>query len=36
MPFAVVVDTEVCLQAPEILWWSGIGDLVAKITAVED
>ena len=36
MPFAVVVDTEVCLHAPEILWWSGIGDLVAKITAVED
>lgn len=36
MPFAVVVDTEVCLHAPEALWWSGIGDLVAKITAVED
>lgn len=36
MPFAVVVDTEVCLGAPEILWWSGVGDLVAKITAVED
>jgi glycerol-1-phosphate dehydrogenase [NAD(P)+] len=36
MPFAVVVDTEVCLQAPQILWWSGIGDLMAKITAVED
>lgn len=36
MPFAVVVDTEVCLQAPEMLWWSGVGDLVAKITAVED
>lgn len=36
MPFAVVVDTEVCVGAPEILWWSGVGDLVAKITAVED
>ena len=36
MPFAVVVDTSVCLGAPEILWWSGVGDLVAKITAVED
>ncbi len=36
MPFAVVVDTEVCLHAPELLWWSGVGDLVAKITAVED
>jgi glycerol-1-phosphate dehydrogenase [NAD(P)+] len=36
MPFGVVVDTEVCLQAPKVLWWSGVGDLVAKITAVED
>jgi glycerol-1-phosphate dehydrogenase [NAD(P)+] len=36
MPYGVVVDTEVCLNAPQILWWSGIGDLVAKITAVED
>ena len=36
MPFGVVVDTEVCLHAPELLWWSGVGDLVAKITAVED
>lgn len=26
----VVVDTEVCLGAPDPLWWSGIGDLVAK------
>ncbi len=36
MPFGVVIDTEVCLDAPEILWLSGIGDLVAKITAVAD
>jgi glycerol-1-phosphate dehydrogenase [NAD(P)+] len=36
MPFGVVVDTEVCLQAPKVLWWSGVGDLMAKITAVED
>lgn len=36
MPFGVVVDTKVCLQAPMILWWSGVGDLVAKITAVRD
>ena len=36
MPYGVVVDTEVCLNAPQILWWSGIGDLVAKITAVHD
>jgi glycerol-1-phosphate dehydrogenase [NAD(P)+] len=36
MPFGVVLDTEVCLAAPEILWLSGIGDLVAKLTAVAD
>jgi len=36
MPYGVVVDTEVCLQAPKILWLSGIGDLVSKITAVQD
>jgi len=36
LPLAVIVDTEVCLQAPDPLWWSGVGDLVAKITAVAD
>ncbi|HBA84048.1 MAG TPA: dehydrogenase [Verrucomicrobia bacterium] len=36
MPFGVVIDTGVCLEAPEILWLSGIGDLVSKITAVHD
>jgi glycerol-1-phosphate dehydrogenase [NAD(P)+] len=36
MPFGVVVDTDVCLASPKVLWWSGVGDLVAKITAVED
>jgi glycerol-1-phosphate dehydrogenase [NAD(P)+] len=36
LPRAVVVDTEVCLGAPEPLWWSGVGDLVAKVTAVRD
>ena len=36
MPFGVVIDTEVCLNAPEILWLSGVGDLVAKFTAVAD
>ncbi len=35
-PAAVIVDTEVCLAAPEALWLSGIGDLVAKVTAVAD
>ena len=36
LPFAVVVDTRVCLGAPDCLWWSGVGDLVAKVTAVAD
>jgi glycerol-1-phosphate dehydrogenase [NAD(P)+] len=36
MPYGVVVDTEVCLNAPYILWWSGVGDIVSKITAVYD
>lgn len=36
MPFGVIIDTQVCLQAPRILWLSGVGDLVAKITAVKD
>ena len=36
MPFGVVIDTEVCLAAPEILWHAGVGDLVAKLTAVAD
>jgi len=36
LPAGVVVDTEVCLQAPLSLWLSGVGDLVAKIPAVHD
>ncbi len=36
MPYGVVVDTQVCLNAPKILWLSGIGDIVSKITAVYD
>lgn len=36
MPFGVVIDTAVCLEAPEILWLSGVGDLAAKFTAVAD
>jgi glycerol-1-phosphate dehydrogenase [NAD(P)+] len=36
MPSGVVVDTDVCLHAPDPLWWSGIGDLVAKVTAIAD
>ena len=36
MPFGVILDTAVCLDAPEILWHSGVGDLVSKLTAVTD
>ncbi|NMO15890.1 iron-containing alcohol dehydrogenase family protein [Pyxidicoccus fallax] len=36
MPSGVVVDTDVCLHAPDVLWWSGVGDLVAKVTAIAD
>ena len=36
IPYGVVLDTAVCLAAPEILWLSGVGDLVAKFTAVAD
>ena len=36
MPYAVVVDTAVCLGAPKHLTLSGVGDLVAKFTAIED
>lgn len=36
VPYGVVIDTDVCLHAPQALWWSGIGDLASKITAVYD
>jgi len=36
LPFGVVIDTAVCLAAPRVLALSGIGDLVAKFTAVRD
>ncbi|MBA4015690.1 MAG: dehydrogenase [Pirellula sp.] len=36
LPFAVVIDTAVCLAAPKILTLSGVGDLVAKFTAIAD
>lgn len=35
-PFGVVIDTAVCRDAPAILTLSGIGDLVAKFTAIRD
>ncbi|MCE9608167.1 MAG: iron-containing alcohol dehydrogenase family protein [Planctomycetia bacterium] len=36
LPFAVVIDTAVCQAAPTALTLSGVGDLVAKFTAVAD
>ena len=36
LPFGVVIDTSVCRNAPQILTLSGVGDLVAKFTAVRD
>jgi glycerol-1-phosphate dehydrogenase [NAD(P)+] len=36
IPFGVILDTAVCLNAPAILWHSGVGDLVSKLTAVAD
>src|SRR5262245_14873077 len=36
MPVAVVVDLAVCQGAPTHLTLSGVGDLVAKFTAIED
>lgn len=36
LPYGVIVDTAVCRDAPRILTLSGVGDLVAKFTAVRD
>ena len=36
MPYGIVVDTAVCAAAPDNLWLSGVGDLVSKVTAVND
>lgn len=36
LPFGVIVDTAVCRDAPRLLTLSGVGDLVAKFTAVRD
>ena len=36
LPFGVVIDVSVCRDAPRILTLSGVGDLVAKFTAVRD
>ncbi|OLN26703.1 Glycerol dehydrogenase [Desulfovibrio sp. DV] len=36
LPLGVVIDTDVCLSAPRLLWLSGVGDLASKLTAVFD
>lgn len=36
IPFGLIIDTEVCREAPLALTLSGVGDLVAKFTAVRD
>ncbi len=36
LPQGVIIDVDVCLSAPRSLWLSGVGDLVAKLTAVYD
>lgn len=36
MPFGIIVDIDVVKSAPDSLIYSGIGDLVSKITAVHD
>ena len=36
LPQGVVIDTDVCLLAPRLLWLSGVGDLASKLTAVFD
>jgi glycerol-1-phosphate dehydrogenase [NAD(P)+] len=36
VPYGLVIDSEVCRQAPSELTLSGIGDLVSKFTAVRD
>jgi glycerol-1-phosphate dehydrogenase [NAD(P)+] len=36
LPYGVIIDTEVCLNAPRILTLSGVGDLVSKFSAVQD
>ena len=35
-PMGVVIDVEVVMGAPKMLWLSGVGDLTSKLTAVAD
>jgi glycerol-1-phosphate dehydrogenase [NAD(P)+] len=36
LPHAVVLDLDVCKDAPRSLWLSGVGDLTSKLTAIFD
>lgn len=36
LPQGIVLDVGECLNAPKVLWLSGVGDLVSKFTAVAD
>lgn len=36
LPHAVVLDLDVCKDAPRSLWLSGVGDLSSKLTAIFD
>ena len=36
VPYGVVIDSQVCMEAPRRLTLSGVGDLVSKFTAVRD
>ncbi len=36
LPRGLVIDIDICLAAPRILWLSGVGDLVSKLSAVFD
>ena len=36
LPQGVVIDVDVALNAPKVLWLSGVGDLASKFTAVTD
>lgn len=36
LPFALIIDNEVCRLAPVNLWCAGVGDLISKLTAVAD
>ncbi|RYL95881.1 iron-containing alcohol dehydrogenase [Sporolactobacillus sp. THM7-4] len=36
MPYGIIIDVDVVKKAPECFIFSGVGDLVSKITAAED